>query len=156
VIGNTPIRRASTTKSLGVMIDETLAWRSQMDLITKKVNKSLYVLRRLREFTELKTLVAAYKTLIQPHFDYCSQVWGSLGITLQNELQRLQNRAVHIITKHGYDYRSVDILNELELPNLNVRRHNQLCNIMYKMNNNEVPDYLVNLFTKTSSSRSWL
>ena len=41
------------------------------------------------------------------------------------------------------DYRSVDILNELELPNLNVRRHNQLFNKMYKVNNNEVPDYLV-------------
>jgi hypothetical protein len=49
------------------------------------------------------------------------------------------------------DYRSVDILNELKLPNLNVRRHNQLFNKMYKVNNNEVPDYLVNLFTKTSS-----
>ena len=70
-------------------------------------------------------------------------------------MQRLQNRAVRIITKRGYDYRSVDILNELELPNLNVRRHNQLCNIMYKVNNNEVPDYLVDLFTKTSSSHGY-
>ncbi len=156
-IGNTPIKRVSTTKSLGVhvMIDETLSWHSQVDLITKKVNKSLYVLRRLREFTDLKTLVTAYKTLVQPHFDYCSQVWGSLGITLQNKLQRLQNRAVRIITKRGYDYRSVDILNELQLPNLNVRRHNQLCNIMYKVNSNEVPDYLVDLFTKTSSSHGY-
>ena len=126
-----------------------------MDLITKKVNKSLHVLRRLREFTDLKTLVTAYTILVQPHFDYCSQVWGSLGITLQNKLQRLQNRTVRIITKRGYDYRSVDILNDLELPNLNVRRHNQLCNIMYKVNNNEVSDYLVDLFTKTSSSHGY-
>ena len=84
VIGNTPIKRVSTTKSLGVMIDETLNWRSQVDLITKKVNKSLYVLRRLREFTDLETLVNAYKTLVQPHFDYCSQVWGRLGITIRS------------------------------------------------------------------------
>ena len=95
------------------MIDETLTWHSQVDLITKKVDKSPYVLRRLREFTDLKTLVTAYKTLVQPHFDYCSQVWGSLGITLPKKLQRLQNRAVRIITKRGYDYKSVDILNEL-------------------------------------------
>ena len=117
-----PIKRVSASKSLGVMIDENLTWHSQVDLITKKVNKSFYVLRRLREFAELKTLVAAYKSLVQPHFDYCSQIWGCLGITLQNKLQRLQNRAVRIITKCGYDYRSVDILNDLELPNLSVRR----------------------------------
>ena len=36
VICNTPIKRVSTTKSLGVMIDETLTWHSQVDLITKK------------------------------------------------------------------------------------------------------------------------
>lgn len=59
-IGNMPIERVSTFKSLGVMIDETLTWHSQVDLITKKVNKSLYVLRRLREFTDLKTLVTMY------------------------------------------------------------------------------------------------
>ena len=113
------------------MIDENLTWHSQVDLITKKVNKSFYVLRQLREFVELKTLVAAYKSLVQPHFDYCSQIWGCLGITLQNKLQRLQNRAVRIITKCGYDCRSVDILNDLELPNLSVRRNHQLCTIMY-------------------------
>ena len=85
-----------------------------MDLITKKVNKGFHVLRHLREFADLKTLVMVYETLIQPHFDYCSQIWGCLGDTLQNKLQRLQNRAVRIITKRGYDYRSADILHDLE------------------------------------------
>ena len=55
-IGNMPVKRVSASKSLGVMIDENLAWHSQVDLITKKVNKSFYVLRRLREFAEVKTL----------------------------------------------------------------------------------------------------
>ena len=145
-----PIKRVSASKSLGVMIHENLTWHFQVDLITKKVNKSFYVLRRLREFAELKTLVAAYKSLVQPHFDYCSQIWGCLGITLQNKLQRLQNRAVRIITKCGYDYRSIDILNDLELPNLSVRRNDQLCTIMYQLNNGMVPDYLIDLFTKTN------
>ncbi len=73
-------------------------------------------------------------------------LWQEI-LQLQNKLQRLQNRAVRIITKRGYDNRSVDMLNELQLPNLNVRRHNQLCNLMYKVNSSEVPDYLVDLFT---------
>ena len=34
-------------------------------------------------------------------------------------------------------------------------REYQLCNIMYKVNSNEVPDYLVDLFTKTSSSHGY-
>ena len=75
-IGNMPIKRVSASKSLGVMIDENLTWHSQVDLITKKVNKSFYFLRQLRELAELKTLVAAYKSPVQSHFDYCSQICG--------------------------------------------------------------------------------
>ena len=133
----------------------TIPWHSQTDLITKKVNKGLYVLRRLRDFVDVRTLVTVYKTLIQPYFDYCSQVWGCLGITLQNQLQRLQNRAARIITKRGYEFRSVDILKELDLPNLSLRRNNQLCTTMYQVNNNMVPDYLIDLFTKTSTLHNY-
>ena len=97
------------------------------------------------------TLVTVYKTLIQPHFDYCSQVWGCLAITLQNRLQRLQNRAVRIITKRGYKFRSADILKELDLPTLSIRRNNQLCITMYQIINNMVPDYLTDLFAKNSA-----
>ena len=78
-------------------------------------------------------------------------MWGCLGTTLQNKLQRLQNRAVRIITKRGYEYRSADILNELGLPALDVRRNNLLCITMYQVKNNLAPQYLTDLFCKTSS-----
>ena len=105
------------------MIDETLTWDEQVTLITKKVNKGLNVMRRLRDFFDIKILTTVYQTLVQPYFDYCSQVWGGLGTTLCNKLQRLQNRAVRIITKSGYEVRSVNLLHQLGLPNLEERRN---------------------------------
>ena len=35
---------------------------------------------------------------LQPHFDYCSVVWGNCGKTLSSKLQKLQNRAARILT----------------------------------------------------------
>ena len=67
-IDKVPIECVNVSKSLGVMIDETLTWHCQVDLITKKVNNGLCVLKRLRDFVDVETLLAAYKTLIQPHF----------------------------------------------------------------------------------------
>ena len=78
-------------------------------------------------------------------------MWGCLGTTLQNKLQRLQNRAVRIITKRGYEYRSADILNELGLPALDVRRNNQLLITIYQLKNSLARQYLTDLFCKTSS-----
>ena len=100
-IDKAPIEYVNVSKSLGVITDETLTWHCHVDLITKKVNSGLYVLKRLRDLVDVETLLAVYKTLTQPHFDYCSQVWGCLGTTIRNKLKRLQNRAVRIITKRG-------------------------------------------------------
>ena len=44
------------------------------------------------------TLKSLYCTSISPRFDYCSSVWNNCSITLQNKLQKLQNKASRIIT----------------------------------------------------------
>ena len=81
------------------MIDDTLPWSAQIDKITKKVNSGLSIIRKLRDIglVDYNTLIIIYKSIIQPHFDYCSQVWGCLGNVLSDKLQRLQNRAFRII-----------------------------------------------------------
>jgi hypothetical protein len=61
-----------------VKIDETLSWNAQVNQVTKKVNAGLRILRRLREIVDYRTLITIYQSTIQPHFDYCSQVWGCL------------------------------------------------------------------------------
>ena len=75
----------------------------------------------------------------------------ALASPFKNHLQRLQNRAVRIITKRGYEFRSADLLKELHISNLSVRRNNQLCTVMYQVNNGMVPDYLIDLFKKTNT-----
>ena len=73
-LGANKIKRVKSTKSLGLMLDETLSWNEQINALSNKVNKSLNVIKRLREFVDLETLLIAYKTLVQPYFEYCSQV----------------------------------------------------------------------------------
>ena len=92
------------------MIDESLIWDAQVEHITTKVNSCLNILRKLREIVDHNTLITVFKSIVQPYFDYCAQVWGSLGKTLSNTHQRLQNRAVRIISRQGYNVRSDEIL----------------------------------------------
>ena len=68
------IDRVKTTKSLGLMIDESLIWNAQVDKITGKVSSGLGILRRMRDVVDYETLIIVYLSIIQPHFDYCSQV----------------------------------------------------------------------------------
>ena len=81
--------------------------------------------------------------LIEPHFDYCSPVLDSLT---RQPGEKLQNRAIRVITKSNYDTSSRFLLTSLGWDNLSVRRAKQKANLMYKCINNLVPAYLCNLF----------
>ena len=119
--------------------------KASLQNITNKVNAALSILRRLREIVDYRTLITIYQSIIQPHFDYCSQVWGCLGKGLSDKLQKLQNRAFRIITRESYEIRSVDILEKVGVSNLQARREHQLALLMFKVKNKMLPNHLTEI-----------
>ena len=133
-------------------MDETLSWEAHISEVVSKVAKVLAALRRLRPICPQSTLVTIYKSLILPHLDYCSAVWGCIGNGLSQKLQKLQNRAARIITGSGWDVRSaVQILRVLNWESLADRRAKQLKSLMFKTANNLVPEYLSDKFTSVNT-----
>ena len=139
-------------ESLGLIIDENLSWKAHIHEISKKVSSGIGALKRVRRFVSMHTAIKIYKGLIEPHFDYCSTVWNGLTQQLSEKVQKLQNRAIRVITKSGYDTSSRFLLNSLGWDNLSVRRVKQKANLMYKCINNLAPAYLCNLFAPISPS----
>ena len=88
-----------------------------------------------------------YQALIQPHFDYCCSVWDNFRETLSNKMQKLQNRAVRVITRSPYDASASPLLESLHLDNLSLRRKKIKAKMMFKILNDDAPTYLRNLFT---------
>ena len=97
--GDFNIKRVKKTKSLDLKIDESLSWNAQIDYFTMKVTSALASLRQVRDTVDFSALIIIYQLLIQPYFNYCTQIKGCLGATLSNKLQKLQNRAFRIITR---------------------------------------------------------
>ena len=91
--------------------------------------------------------VEVYFALIQPHFDYCCSVWDGLGETLSTKIQKLQNRAVRVITRSSYDTDASVLLNVLQLDNLYVRRGKLKAQLMFKILKGNMPSYLQILFS---------
>ena len=87
------LERAKTYKHLGIDLDENLSWDSHIDNIVKKVSTGLGPIRRVRNLVPCETLIMIFKALAQPYFDYCSSVWGSIGVCQYERLQKLQNWA---------------------------------------------------------------
>ena len=78
-IDNVPMDQVSSVKSLGVYIDENLRWHSHIDKLCKKIASAIRAIKRVKPFVPQSTLLWIYNSLVQPHFDYCSLVWGNCG-----------------------------------------------------------------------------
>ena len=78
-----------------------------------------------------------------------------MGKGLCDRLQRLQNRAVRIITFSDYNTRSADILQDLGWDTLKQRRSKQLAISVFKSINNVYPESLKNVFKPTSGVHSY-
>lgn len=145
-IGNKNIKRVSTTKSLGIIIDENLQWKQQIDSTSKKLSKAIGVLRRVKPFISKDSLIIIYNSLVLPHFDYCSLVWGNCNKTLREKMQKLQNRAARIISGDTYEVRSCEILNKLGWKTLEERREQQMTKFVTKALRKEQPENISNMF----------
>ena len=98
-INDNQVSQVTTAKSLRVTLDNKLDWSSHIDKLTKKVASGIEALKRITgHLFPQATLHLIYQALIQPHFDYCDIVWENCGITLQNKIQKLQNRAARVLT----------------------------------------------------------
>ena len=101
-MNNTQVSHVTATKLLGVIIDDELDWHYHIEKLTKKIS-SAGVLKCVRHLIPASTLPLSYQALVKPHFDYCDIVWGNCRITLRAKLQKLQNRAAHVLTFSNYD-----------------------------------------------------
>ena len=98
------------------------------------------------------TLLSIYNSLVQPHFDYCSPVWGNCGKTLSNKLQKLQNRAARVITSSSYDADVNSLFDKLSWKDLNSQRQIQKALMVFKSLNGLVPEYLTSKFVTSNVS----
>ena len=84
------LERAKHYMHLGVDLAESLSRDSYLNNIVKKVSPGLGAIIRVRNLFPRETLIMIYKALIQPWFDYCSSVWGSLGVCQSERVQKLK------------------------------------------------------------------
>ena len=55
-INGSPIEHVTTAKSLGVLIDDNLTWRSHIEKLTKKIASGIGAIKRMRHLVPYGTL----------------------------------------------------------------------------------------------------
>ena len=115
-----------STKYLGVCIDRNLNWKSQIDILAKKLRRTNGIISKLRHFLPQPTMIQIYHALFQSHLNYSLQVWAQ-NLPKTNRLQKLQKSALRLITFSAPFTPSLPIFRQLKISNINDLVF--LCNI---------------------------
>lgn len=148
-VSGTQIQISEEEKLLGVHIDNTLSWQSQVEKTIKKCNSLLYLLRRIKGYISIEIRKLFYNAYILPHLDYCCSIWGNTNEDLINNIVKFQKRAARLILDKDFDTPSEELFTELNWMKFPERVVYQKAILMFKTMHDLAPSYLKDIFRYT-------
>ena len=142
-------------KYLGVLLDEHLSWKPHINELTKKLNRSNYMLSKIRHYVDENTIRSLHFSLFSSHINYCCQVWGQNGNYHLNKIQSLQRSAWRIINFKPFCSNVSDFFRSLSIPLFSdlVR----ISNLMFVFDSllNNIPASIGNYFRQSQDVHSY-
>ena len=145
-INHHPISKQSSLKYLGVILDDKVNWKPQIEKLVTQLSKSCGMLLKLKHYTNISVLKSVYFALFHFYLTYSILNWGRANKTTLLPLIRLQNKAVRTLeynkTRTIILYSKHKILEILDLFQLSVAK------FMYSFYNGGLRNHFDNCFAE--------
>lgn len=141
------LEMVNSFKYLGVLIDHKLKFGDNVDNVCKKVAKKVGVLTRLARNLTIGARITIYKSIIAPHFDYCSTLLFVSQESAFDRLQKLQNRAMRAVLRCKKLTPVVNMLEALDWLSVRQRVYATTLAFIFKLKNGLLPQYLREMIT---------
>ena len=147
------IRTRNTLEALllGILIDWKLTFNKHVKSLCKNAYRKASALIRLRKDLGNSQKTLLYNSFVSSNFGYCPVIWMFCGKTANNNINRVQKRALQALY-NDFDS-SYDALclkgNHSKIHLVNIKH---LLVEVYKSINGESPAILCNIFTKKSTN----
>jgi hypothetical protein len=108
-INDSEIKRVNYVKYLGIFVNDDMKWGKQIETTIKRLRKTIYVLLRLRNILDLKTLRMVYFALIQSILQYGILGWGGTYRSNLENLYVTQRLILKILLKKPRDFSTKEL-----------------------------------------------
>ena len=147
--------RVTSTKFLGLHIDEKLSWASHCTNICKVVSRNTGVIYKLSSFVPQEILLILYSTLILPYLNYGVLAWGKSLKTQLDKICVAQKRVVRVVFNASYRAHTNVLFYMNKLLKVEDIYFIQLGAIMYGFENGTLPNVLIQIFRKNNQIHSY-
>jgi len=140
-INNSDIEFVTEFNYLGIIFDSNLSWNAHINMISRKISKSLCVMNKLKNVIPTNIRLTLYNTLILPHINYGILAWGSRC----HKLFKLQKRSIRQIANVKYNAHTDPIFKQLSLLKISNLCVLQELKFIFKLKNKLLPNYYLDL-----------
>ena len=101
MLGSTPLKLEDQQTYLGVTFDKRMTWKQHIQNAEAKARRKLNIMRKLAGThwgANEKILKTIYQGSVRPYLEYGSCSWMTAAKSHQQNLNRVQNQALRIIT----------------------------------------------------------
>ena len=100
---------------MGVIIDENLNWKNQIQSVCLEFSKICGILYKVRHKLTIDALRSVYYSLCYPIIIYCLSIWGCTWPTYVKEIITTQKKLIRTITYKGKHDSTYLLFNDLKL-----------------------------------------
>jgi hypothetical protein len=93
---------ARSYKLLGIHLDEHLTLNHHYSVLSNKLTRALFFLRRVKNLLPPNALLTLYHSLFHCHLLYCPNILGVTSATNISKIAQLQRKAIRIVTSSPY------------------------------------------------------
>ena len=146
-LNGTKIFESPKIKYLGVILDSRLCWNHHINELTKKLNRAIGMIYKIRHNCTPKVLVSLYFTLFHSHLSYGLLVWGKSNDRYLSKIFLLQKKVIRAITFSDFKAHTATIFKNLNILQLKDLVNYKTISMMWDFEHNTLPNSLASLFT---------
>ena len=154
-IDNNQIDRVEEVVFLGVILDQSLNWKSHIHNVARKISKSLGIIYKASFCLNEASLRTLYFSLVYPYLCYCVGVWGSTYPSNLKRVVTVQKRAIRIISKSKFDAHTDPLFKELKMLKLDSIIKFHICKLMFLYKHGLLPESFDNMFPLNNEIHSY-
>jgi hypothetical protein len=140
-------------KFLGVIFDSTPNFKAHISSISSKISKSLFIIRRAKNFLTPPGLKALYYSLVQSHLIYCTHICSSAASSLLNELSKKQKVVIRLIKGAPYNAHTEKLFKSSAILPLQLLIEFFKLQFVYQFLNNHLPVSFVGTWITNAARR---
>ena len=142
-------------KYLGLILDSRLTWSHHINELSKKLNRAVGMLYKIREFCPKIVLRSLYFSIFNSHLNYGIPVWGNADQHYMHKLVLLQKKAIRAITFSDFKAHSSPLFKDMNILKINDIYECQLASLMWDYEHNTLPNSLFCLFKKRNEIHNY-